>query len=105
MGAVTLILDRPQQEVPSKAAELLPLLYEELHKLAAARMAKEAAGNTLQPTALLHEAWLRLTENNPEVRFANRAHFSRLRLKPCAVSWWIARGVSHAASEVVGGGE
>jgi RNA polymerase sigma factor (TIGR02999 family) len=54
---------------------LLPLVYEELRKLAAARMANEAAGHTLQPTALVHEAWLRLTSTNRNVQFANRAHF------------------------------
>jgi RNA polymerase sigma factor (TIGR02999 family) len=57
------------------ATELLPLVYEELRKLAAARMANEAAGHTLQPTALVHEAWLRLTRDEPKAQFANRAHF------------------------------
>jgi len=53
---------------------LLPLVYGELRKLAASKMANEAAGNTLQPTALVHEAWLRLVGNaNP--KFAGRAHF------------------------------
>ena len=53
---------------------MLPLVYEELRKLAASKMANEAAGNTLQPTALVHEAWLRLVgSENP--RFAGRAHF------------------------------
>lgn len=59
---------------PKAADELLPLVYEELHRLAAHKMAHEAPGHTLQPTALLHEAWLRLTgRENP--RFENRAHF------------------------------
>ena len=59
---------------PKAADELLPLVYGELRKLAASKMANEAAGNTLQPTALVHEAWLRLAGNeNPQ--FANRAHF------------------------------
>ncbi len=59
----------------SKAADqLLPLVYEELRQLAARKMANEAAGHTLQPTALVHEAWLRLVGNrNP--KFENRAHF------------------------------
>jgi RNA polymerase sigma factor (TIGR02999 family) len=59
----------------AKAAdELLPLVYEELRRLAASKMANEAAGNTLQPTALVHEAWMRLVGNdNP--KFAGRAHF------------------------------
>jgi RNA polymerase sigma factor (TIGR02999 family) len=75
MSAVTLILNRAQQGDPNAASELLPLVYDELRKLAAARMANEAAGHTLQPTALVHEAWLRLAGNNGPVQFANRAHF------------------------------
>lgn len=64
------------QEGDSRAAEdLLPLVYEELRKLAAARMAKESAGHTLQATALVHEAWLRLVGPDGEARFQNRAHF------------------------------
>jgi RNA polymerase sigma factor (TIGR02999 family) len=56
------------------AEQLLPLVYQELRKLAASKMANEAAGQTLQPTALVHEAWLRLVgDRNPT--FANRAHF------------------------------
>jgi RNA polymerase sigma factor (TIGR02999 family) len=60
---------------PNAADELLSLVYDELRKLAAARMANEAAGHTLQPTALVHEAWLRLTRDAPKTPFANRAHF------------------------------
>jgi RNA polymerase sigma factor (TIGR02999 family) len=56
------------------ADKILPLVYEELRKLAASKMANEAAGNTLQPTALVHEAWLRLVGNN-NPQFAGRAHF------------------------------
>jgi len=72
---VTLILNRAQAGDPNAAGELLSLVYDELRKLAAARMANEAAGHTLQPTALVHEAWLRLTGDDPKVQFANRAHF------------------------------
>jgi RNA polymerase sigma factor (TIGR02999 family) len=54
--------------------ELLPLVYEELRKLAAARMAHEAAGHTLQPTALVHEAWLRLVSDEDRT-WRNRAYF------------------------------
>ncbi|MCI0540122.1 MAG: ECF-type sigma factor, partial [Verrucomicrobiales bacterium] len=57
---VTRILDRVQQGDPKAAEELLPLVYDELRKLAAHKMANEAPGQTLQPTALVHEAWLRL---------------------------------------------
>jgi len=75
MSDLTLILDRAKQGDPQAAQELLPLVYEELRNLAAARMANEAAGHTLQPTALVHEAWLRLAGNDAQVHFANRAHF------------------------------
>ena len=75
MSDLTVILNRIEQGDPQAAEELLPLVYEELRKLAAARMANEAAGHTLQPTALVHEAWLRLAGNNAPVQFANRAHF------------------------------
>ena len=60
---------------PQAAEELLPLVYDELRKLAGARMANEAAGHTLQPTALVHEAWLRLAGHDAQMPFANRAHF------------------------------
>src|SRR5215475_11995506 len=74
MSDVTRILTAIEQGDPQAADKLLPLVYEELRKLAAHRMANEAAGQTLQPTALVHEAWLRLVgKENP--RFANRAHF------------------------------
>jgi RNA polymerase sigma factor (TIGR02999 family) len=59
---------------PKAAGELLPLVYEELRRLANQRMAREAAGHTLQPTALVHEAWLRLA-GHESPRFENRAHF------------------------------
>jgi len=68
------IIEAVQRGDARAADELLPLVYEELRKLAASKMANEAAGNTLQPTALVHEAWLRLVGNdNP--KFAGRAHF------------------------------
>jgi RNA polymerase sigma factor (TIGR02999 family) len=74
MSDVTRILDRVQQGDPKAADELLPLVYEELRKLAAHKMAGEAPGQTLQPTALVHDAWLRLVgaQNQP---WQNRAHF------------------------------
>jgi RNA polymerase sigma factor (TIGR02999 family) len=71
---VTPLLQRISQGDPRAAEELLPLVYEELRRLAAARMAREAPGQTLQATALVHEAWLRLGgEKQPA--WANRAHF------------------------------
>ncbi len=64
-------IDPPNQKA---ADQLLPLVYEELRRLAASKMANEPPGHTLQPTALVHEAWLRLVKGgNP--KFENRAHF------------------------------
>ena len=74
MSDVTHILDRVEAGDPKAAEELLPLVYEELRKLAAARMAQEAPGQTLQPTALVHEAWLRLVGDGPQ-RWNSRGHF------------------------------
>ena len=74
MSGVTRILDRVQHGDPKAADELLPLVYEELRKLAVSKMANEAPGHTLQPTALVHEAWLRLIGSH-EQTWQNRAHF------------------------------
>src|SRR5262245_18715400 len=74
MSDVTRILERAQQGDPSGAEELLPLMYDELRKLAGSKMAQEAAGQTLQPTALVHEAWLRLG-GSEQPSWQNRAHF------------------------------
>src|SRR5580700_4056284 len=71
---VTQILDAVGAGDPHAAEKLLPLVYEELRKLAAAKMAREAAGHTLQPTALVHEAWLRLV-GDQDKEWAGRAHF------------------------------
>ena len=71
MKEITLILNEMNGGNPRAAAELLPLVYEELRRLAAQRMARENPGHTLQATALVHEAWLRLSD----ARFENRTHF------------------------------
>ena len=74
MSELTVILERLDQGDPHAANELLPLVYDELRKLAAQKMARETAGQTLQATALVHEAWLRLGgDDQPE--WQNRAHF------------------------------
>ena len=74
MSDVTHILESIEQGDLKAADELLPLVYGELRKLAASKMAKEAPNQTSQPTALVHEAWQRLVgKDNPQ--FANRAHF------------------------------
>jgi hypothetical protein len=74
MSDVTCLLDAIQHGDPLAADELLPLVYAELRRLAHARMAREQPGQTLQPTALVHEAWLRLVGDKAPM-FANRAHF------------------------------
>jgi RNA polymerase sigma factor (TIGR02999 family) len=74
MSQVTQLLDAIDAGDLQAANQLLPLVYGELRKLAAAKMAHELPGQTLQPTALVHEAWLRLV-GEEEVRFSGRAHF------------------------------
>jgi len=74
MSDVTRILERVQQGEVKAAEELLPLVYEELRKLAAHKMANEPPGQTLQATALVHEAWLRLAGNEDQ-HWQNRTHF------------------------------
>ncbi len=74
MSEITLIIERAQQGDARAAEELLPLIYDELRRLAAHKMANEAAGQTLQPTALVHEAWLRLSGNENQ-QWNGRAHF------------------------------
>ena len=71
----TQILHEAEQGDTAAAEKLLPLVYNELRKLAARRMAHEVPGHTLQPTALVHEAWLRLLKPEEQARFASRAHF------------------------------
>jgi RNA polymerase sigma factor (TIGR02999 family) len=75
VSEITRILEAAQRGEPSAANELLPLVYGELRRLAAHKMAAEAPGNTLQPTALVHEAWLRLVTPEQQAQFQNRAHF------------------------------
>lgn len=74
MSDVTLILDRIEHGDPHAADELLPLVYGELRRLAAAKMARESSAQTLQPTALVHEAWLRLG-GEAQPAWHSRAHF------------------------------
>jgi RNA polymerase sigma factor (TIGR02999 family) len=74
VSGITHILGRLEQGDAQAAEELLPLVYEELRKLAAAKMAQEKPGQTLQATALVHEAWLRLGGDEAP-SFQNRARF------------------------------
>jgi RNA polymerase sigma factor (TIGR02999 family) len=74
MSDITLMLEAVSAGDSRASGQLLPLVYEELRRLAAARMSQEAAGHTLQPTALVHEAWLRLAGGQNQ-SWQNRAHF------------------------------
>src|SRR4051794_3898799 len=75
MNEVTRMLSAIQQGDGQAAEQLLPLVYEELRKLAAHRLAGEAPGQTLQATALVHEAYLRLVGKQDDAHWDNRGHF------------------------------
>jgi RNA polymerase sigma factor (TIGR02999 family) len=77
MNEVTQALDAINQGDPGAAAQLLPLIYAELRRLAAAYLAREGPGHTLQPTALVHEAYLRLVGTADQRRWNDRGHFFR----------------------------
>lgn len=74
MSDITQILHAVESGDPSAASELLPLVYAELRRIAAHKMAGEAAGHTLQPTALVHEAWLKVA-GGEEREWKGRSHF------------------------------
>ena len=74
MSEITLMLEAVAQGRKQASEDLLPLVYDELRRLAAVRMASESAGQTLQPTALVHEAWLQLAGGGSR-SWQNRAHF------------------------------
>ena len=75
MSNVTQLLDAAASGDPTATAAILPLVYEELRQLAATRMANEQPGHTLDATALVHEAYLRLIGPDGNSRYANRGHF------------------------------
>jgi RNA polymerase sigma factor (TIGR02999 family) len=75
MKQVTQILHAITQGDPAAADQLLPLVYDELRQLAAQKLAHEAPGQTLQPTALVHEAYLRLVGEGQEPHWDSRGHF------------------------------
>jgi RNA polymerase sigma factor (TIGR02999 family) len=75
MPDVTQILTRLDSGDAAASDELLPLVYDELRRLAAARLSQESAGQTLQATALVHEAYVRLVGNTDDLTWKNRGHF------------------------------
>ena len=75
MNEITRILSTIEEDEPLESERLLLLLYDDLRKLAAAKLKDEKPGHTLQATALVHEAYLRLVGPDDSRRWANRAHF------------------------------
>lgn len=75
MSDATQVFDALKDGRPVATDDLLPVVYAELRALAAAKMAYEVADHTLQPTALVHEAWLRLVGSNPQITFGSRTYF------------------------------
>ena len=75
MDAITQVLNAIEQGDPNAAEQLLPLVYDELRKLAAQKMAQEAPGQTLQATGLVHEAYLRLVDVEKAQHWNSRGHF------------------------------
>ena len=85
---MTLILSRIEQGEPQAAEQLLPLVYDELRKLAAAKMAQEKPDQTLQATALVHEAYIRLVDVEKAQHWDSREAISLpLRLRRCDGFW------------------
>src|SRR5437764_119991 len=74
MSEITIALQSIGLEDPRASEEILPLVYNDLRRQAGAQMAREAPGQTLQPTALVHEAWLRMVGDGNQL-WQNRAHF------------------------------
>ena len=75
MVKVSLLLDGLSSDDPSAAEDLLPLVYDELRKLAASRLSRESPGQTLEATALVHEAYLRLVNTGGDQQWNSRGHF------------------------------
>ena len=101
MTDVTQILSQIESGDPSAAEQLLPLVYEELRKLAAAKLAQEKPGQTLQATALVHEAYLRLVDVEKAQHWDSRGTSFPRPPKRCGGSWWRRRGESRAESTAV----
>jgi len=102
MSEITLVLQAVGRGESRASEELLPLVYDELRQLAAARMAHESAGQTLQPTALVHEAWLRLVIEGDRT-WQNRAHFFRAAAQ--AMRRILVDRARHKSSIKCGGGQ
>lgn len=95
MSDVTRILSRIESGDPHAAEELLPLVYDELRKLASAKMSTERSDHTLQATALVHEAYLRMVDDDASRRWNGRNHFmatAALAMRQILVDWARKKG-------------
>lgn len=97
MADVTQILSQIESGDPSAAEQLLPLVYDELRKLAASKMARETPEHTLQATALVHEAYIRLVQVEPARHWKGRKHFlavAAIAMRRILVDWARRKGAS-----------
>jgi RNA polymerase sigma factor (TIGR02999 family) len=102
MSEFTRILDALEHGEPQAAEQLLPLVYDELRRLAAAKMAQEKPGQTLDATALVHEAYLRLTDVNDPPSWKSRTHFFAAAAE--AMRRILVDRARHKNSQKLGGG-
>src|SRR6478609_4466081 len=102
MIEVTQILHAIAEGDPDAASQLLPLVYDELRKLAAQKLARETPGQTLQPTALVHEAYLRLVGEDEEQHWDSRGHFFAAAAE--AMRRILVEQARHKNSRKAGGG-
>jgi RNA polymerase sigma factor (TIGR02999 family) len=102
MNDVTHILCAIEQGVAGSSEQLLPLVYDELRKLAAQKLAQERPGQTLQPTALVHEAYLRLVDAEKVQRWESRGHFFAAAAE--AMRRILVENARHKSSAKAGGG-
>jgi hypothetical protein len=99
MSDVTGLLDAAAAGDRRAATDLLPLVYDELRKLAAARMAAEAPGHTLDATALVHEAYLGMVGDQ---QFDGRGHFFAAAARPCVVFWSTTPAIASGSNAAAG---
>ena len=96
MSDVSQILNAIEAGEPGAAGRLFPLVYDELRRMAAGQMAQESPGQTLEATALVHEAYLRLVDAPESAAAPNRRHFFGAPQEAMRASWWNARGHGQA---------
>lgn len=98
-GEVTLLLAELSRDSQDAASDLFVLVYQELRGLAKSYLHQERPGHTLQPTALVHEAYMRML-NGRELEWQDRAIFFALRDRPCDGCWWITRALQRRTNAV-----